>query len=354
MHTQLAVAVVALLAVRLPQDADAQWRVSRSTNPLDDSTTVVAVLDAAQGAGGLFRNEPVRLIARCRSNRTEAYIVWHDYLGLDDQRVTYRFPPAQARTETWGLSTDNDSTFVRRAIPFLRTAAENTRLVVQTTPYSESPTTAIFNLAGASDALAQIAETCEWTLDREQAQRERAARQRAQAQRERAVREQREQAERAERARRVAGANPRANEQISNQDSTEGRRLLTSSISTSKSSDVRFTSFAVRRNSGTRGTSRMYVARSGSVLSARRNSRSGSPPSSVASRFTSSGFGGRSLPRSMRLRYAGEMPRRSAATRKPSFWASRISRIVPPKLFAILCVTSPRMRDLSANALTVA
>ena len=122
---------------------------------------------------------------------------------------------------------------------------------------------------------------------------------------------------------RVVGANPRANEQISNQDSTEGRRLLTSSISMSKSSDVRFTSFAVRRNSGTRGTSRMYVARSGSVLSARRNSRSGSPPSSVASRFTSSGFGGRSLPRSMRLRYAGgdaqtvgrHRARRTCATR---------------------------------------
>ena len=223
MHTQLAVAAVALLAVCLPQDADAQLRVSRSTNPLDDSTTVVAVLDAAQGAGGLFRNEPVRLIARCRSNRTEAYIVWHDYLGLDDPRVTYRFPPAQARTETWGLSTDNDSTFVRRAIPFLRTAAENTRLVVQTTPYSESPTTAIFNLAGASDALAQIAETCEWTLDREQAQRERAARQRAQAQRERAVREQREQAERAERAPRVA--------EVARRD-VEAQRTLASFLNT--------------------------------------------------------------------------------------------------------------------------
>ena len=72
-------AVVALLAVCLPQHVDAQWRVSRSTNPLDDSTTVVAILDAEQGTGGLFRNEPVRLIARCQSNRTEAYVVWHDF-----------------------------------------------------------------------------------------------------------------------------------------------------------------------------------------------------------------------------------------------------------------------------------
>ena len=44
---------------------------------------------------------------------------------------------------------------------------------------------------------------------------------------------------------------------------SEGRRRLTSSIKTSKSSAVRFICFAVRRNSGTRGTSWMYAARSG-------------------------------------------------------------------------------------------
>ena len=211
MRTRIAIVVAVLFLAGSAHHADAQWRVSRSTNPLDDSTTVAALLDAVQGTGGLFREEPVRLIARCRSNRTEAYIVWHDFLGLDDQRVTYRFPPAAAQTESWGLSTDNDSTFVRRAIPFLRIAAESARLVVQTVPYGEAPVTAIFNLAGAENALAQIAETCEWTLDREQARRERQQRERTRQERqqrelaaaqaaERAAEQERQEEERRERA----------------------------------------------------------------------------------------------------------------------------------------------------------
>ena len=57
-----------------PQPETGGWRVSRSTNPLDDSTTVVAVLNAAEGVGGIIP-EPISLIARCQSNTTEVYIV---------------------------------------------------------------------------------------------------------------------------------------------------------------------------------------------------------------------------------------------------------------------------------------
>ena len=54
-------------------------------------------------------------------------------------------------------------------IPFLRTLVESERLVVQTTPYLESPSTAIFALAGAEAAISPIAEECGWILDRAEA-----------------------------------------------------------------------------------------------------------------------------------------------------------------------------------------
>ena len=191
-----------------PEPDTGGWRVSRSTNPLDDSTTVVAVLDATEGVGGIIP-EPISLIARCQSNTTEVYINWHDFLGDDElgtprssrKRVTYRFPPADAETEMWSVSTDNDSTFVASAIPFLRTMVDSDRLVAQTTPYNEAPSTAIFALTGVADALAPVAETCEWTLDPEQARLEREQREQAR----RAEERRREQERRAERERILAG-----------------------------------------------------------------------------------------------------------------------------------------------------
>lgn len=142
------------------------WLVSTDSNPLDDSRIIVASLDAVEGTGG-FSDDPVRLYARCRSNRTEVYIVWHDYLGDDGdstKRVTYRFPPASARAESWGISTDGDSTFVRRPIPFLRQLVQAERLVLQTTPYLEPPTTAVFALTGSEEVLAPLAQLCNWSL----------------------------------------------------------------------------------------------------------------------------------------------------------------------------------------------
>ena len=185
-----------------PEPDTGGWGVSRSINPLDDSATVVAVLNATEGVSSVIP-EPISLIARCQSNTTEVYIDWHDFLGDDEfgnprssrKRVTYRFPPADAETEMWGVSTDNDSTFVARAIPFLHTMVESKRLVMQTTPYNEAPITAIFDLTGVADALAPVAETCDWTLDPEQARLEREQRKQARRAEERR-REQETQAER--------------------------------------------------------------------------------------------------------------------------------------------------------------
>ena len=35
---------------------------------------------------------------------------------------------------------------------------------MQTTPFNEAPSLAVFDLTGARDAIAQVAEVCEWTL----------------------------------------------------------------------------------------------------------------------------------------------------------------------------------------------
>ena len=134
---------------------------------LDDSMTVNAILvvdSVSPTDRGPFNNDPIRLIVRCRSNTTDVYIEWATFLGLDDQSVTYRFPPADSRSERWGLSTTNQSTFVDRPIPFLRTLVESERLILRTVPYGESPYTARFNLQGAEFAIRPIADACNWTF----------------------------------------------------------------------------------------------------------------------------------------------------------------------------------------------
>lgn len=92
------------------------WRVRTETNPIDDMQTVT--LSLAVEAGTSRSGNPLTFIARCKSNTTEAYVVWGDFLGDDSndvysewKRVTVRIGSGQAREERWGMSTDRNATF---------------------------------------------------------------------------------------------------------------------------------------------------------------------------------------------------------------------------------------------------
>ncbi|WP_421704607.1 type VI secretion system-associated protein TagO [Aliiroseovarius sp.] len=157
------------VATGVTAPAIGKWEVQRSSNPLDDSQTVVLALDADQGSDRW--GNKVTMIIRCQSNRTEMYVAWRDYLGNDGdyrneyKRVTIRVGDNPAATQNWGLSTDSKATFAPGTpIALIRDMAKADRFVAQVTPYNESPVTAIFDTTGLTEALAPVMEVCGWQL----------------------------------------------------------------------------------------------------------------------------------------------------------------------------------------------
>ncbi|EHH3082193.1 type VI secretion system-associated protein TagO [Vibrio vulnificus] len=136
-----------------------KWNVSEEVNPVDDSKTVTLILEASSGQSKW--NGKVFFVARCRSNKTEVYIGWNDYLGREASVLT-RIGSSKAVTSKWSLSTDSKATFHRQPIPFLKSMEKADSLVAQITPYNESPVTAIFDTSGLSNALAPLRKTCNW------------------------------------------------------------------------------------------------------------------------------------------------------------------------------------------------
>ena len=146
------------------------WRVRTETNPIDDKRTVIRSL-AAEG-GTSHGGKLVTFIARCQSNRTEAYAVWGDHLG-DDSRstadewthVTVRVGSNAAWEEKWEVSTDREATFVPSwAGNFLKELLDEERLVLQTIPYGVNPVTAVFDVSGLRGVLGELSRTCNWSF----------------------------------------------------------------------------------------------------------------------------------------------------------------------------------------------
>ena len=152
-----------------PEDGGA-WQKGVAVNPLDDTRTVTLYLPAEFGTSRT--GDPVALVARCMSDKTEAYVIWGDYLGDDSssvysdwKHVTVRVGNGTARQERWGVSTNRESTFAPDwAGSFLKELLDEERLVLQTIPYGQSPVTAIFDVSGLRSVLGYLAETCDWTF----------------------------------------------------------------------------------------------------------------------------------------------------------------------------------------------
>ncbi len=136
-----------------------KWRVSVDVNPIDDSKTVTLILDAESGKN--TRGKAVYLVARCKSNETDLYIGWNDYLGSEANVLT-RVGSNKAITQRWSMSTDSQATFHGKPIPFIKEILSSDKLVTQVTPYNESPVTAIFNTSGLKNAVKPLRETCSW------------------------------------------------------------------------------------------------------------------------------------------------------------------------------------------------
>jgi type VI secretion system protein VasI len=124
-----------------------KWQVQRDKNPVDDSERVMLKLVADSGVSRWGR--PVVLYARCQSGKTEVFIEFDSYLGLDMVRLTTRTGSAPAKIEQWLSSTDHKAAFCARpGSKVLMDMAGANKFLVQVVPYSEPPLTAIFDTTG--------------------------------------------------------------------------------------------------------------------------------------------------------------------------------------------------------------
>jgi type VI secretion system protein VasI len=136
------------------------WSVRVDKNPVDDSKKVTLVLDAKSGKSNWGKS--VFLVIRCKSNKTEMYINWQDYLGSEAHVLT-RIGSKKAKTKEWGLSTDSKATFhPRGTIGFIKEMMTANKLLAQVTPYNDNPITAIFDTKGLINAIKPLRETCHW------------------------------------------------------------------------------------------------------------------------------------------------------------------------------------------------
>lgn len=140
------------------------WQISTESSPIDDSENVSLILlanDSYQNAYG--QQVTPALYIRCKENKTETYIYWDTYLGLDETSMLYRLDKQKPKTKVWDISTNSKSVFYRgNVIDYIKTLSKANNMYAGITPYGDSPISATFDLTGLTAALKPLQKACRW------------------------------------------------------------------------------------------------------------------------------------------------------------------------------------------------
>jgi type VI secretion system protein VasI len=135
-----------------------RWKTSTDKDPLTDKIIYYAQLTASEGRGKY--GDRIDLLFRCKNGEIDAYVNWSTFLSTSSISVTSRIDKNPAKESSWSLSTDYKASFIPQPEETLEKFIGASSFVVNVTPYSENPITAIFNITGAEKALSDIRRSC--------------------------------------------------------------------------------------------------------------------------------------------------------------------------------------------------
>jgi hypothetical protein len=144
----------------LVQVTSSKWVGSSSTDPIDDSRTIMLTLDSDAGQDGT--GSPVSLVLRYGAQHSDVYINWSSSLG-PTASVTSRIGKEKATTAEWVESKDGKATFYPDdAAGLIAKLKDVDTFVAKVVPPKGDPLIAQFDVSGLADAISRYAADVDW------------------------------------------------------------------------------------------------------------------------------------------------------------------------------------------------
>lgn len=151
------------------QEESGSWSVRTRVSPIDDSVSVFVTTESLEPIPSRFRGEDhAQLMLRCQENTTSLIVHFAgNHMSAHQQygEVTLRIDSDEARKVRMESSTDNRALGLwqgSRSIPEIRRMFDAEVLTLRATPFSASPVTAQFPIAGAEQAVEKLRKHCNW------------------------------------------------------------------------------------------------------------------------------------------------------------------------------------------------
>jgi type VI secretion system protein VasI len=147
-----------------------RWVITSDKSALDDSVSVYVSLDSTTRIPAQYQSYtlPATLLLRCQEGSTAVLFGLGDHFMADIQsfgRIDYRIDDRKASHLSTLADTSNKFLGLwsgKRAIPFIKSLFDGSKLVARITPFNESPFEVTFDITGTKTAVADLRKACKW------------------------------------------------------------------------------------------------------------------------------------------------------------------------------------------------
>lgn len=136
------------------------WQKIVEIHPQDRTKAVQMMITADNKMQ--TQKDTAALVLSCQKGETDAYVIWRQYLGTYDPKVTWRAGSAPEVSETWSMSTDNEAIFSPDAIRFIKEMMLYDILLIKTSPFNSEPMTLVFNTSNLDQEITDLRKACKW------------------------------------------------------------------------------------------------------------------------------------------------------------------------------------------------
>ena len=164
MKKVLAIAFLGLFSAagNAGMESSGAWVTKSENNKMTDATDFVALNTSsdAYNKDGLTRE--TTLVLRCSSNKTEAYLSFHDFMGSDAPIITMRLDGGKPTKKTWGGGEGGDAAFSPQAVTFIKELSKHKKAIFGFEPYGSTMQIVEFDLTGIDKVAENLSKACKW------------------------------------------------------------------------------------------------------------------------------------------------------------------------------------------------
>ena len=145
------------------------WTTNISQSKIDDSQIVVLSTDATEYVlDRSYKKATPNLFLRCKENVTVMYIHFDGMFMSDisgNGKVTFRIDKDASFSQNLNVSSGNKALGLFNggtAIPFIKKLMTGATLIVQATPFNDSPIIVTFDISGLEAQIEPLRRACKW------------------------------------------------------------------------------------------------------------------------------------------------------------------------------------------------